>query len=302
MARQKSKEIKTTRVRYPEDGPMEELRGVYADVPSSVTDKAAWLESQYREEMAKALAKKEREARDERVLADRIEQQRRLGEQLPDRVAALEAELAGLKQLQSEIPSTTDLQNIQTGIIASHTSLLNGEQFLAASSRELEKNASTQHEQALAVGETFERAKELQAQTLEVNRNRLELSNQAQEASAKLIRERDERIAKEQEHSRELSNQIAENHQIVHAARQLDQASVEKQKQLFNQAVEQVKAELTDEFVEMMNLLITSLGLTEDTLNLTANSVDMGSKSAVRLSHRQIQFFADVMRKSAPKD
>ena len=50
----------TQRVRYPEDGQMEELRSGYFDVPSSVTDKAGWLESQYREEMAKRLLSRKR--------------------------------------------------------------------------------------------------------------------------------------------------------------------------------------------------------------------------------------------------
>lgn len=285
------------RVRYPDDGPVEELRGGYFDVPKTVADKRGWLESQWREELARTVAAEERTAREEKVLADRIEQQRRLGEQLPSRVDQLEQENATLRSEIDELKATlAGLDEARLLEVNQRTA------DLMARSYDMGEKVMAQTEQTRQLQDTnaeaINRWSELRQQTLAVETNRLDFWNKAQQAAGEQIQQREEQIRLEQEHSRGLSEQIGQNWEIVDAARKLNATSVKKQNEAFKAAVTKTQNQLTEEFVEMLNLGLTALGLTEADLNMAAQQVEMDPRRAVQLDITKIRYFAEVMRKS----
>ena len=298
MARRKTnKEVLTQRVRYPEDGQMEELRGGYFDVPSSVTDKAGWLESQYREEMAKAVAQKEKEAREQKVLSDRIEKQREVDSRLPSRVDDLEAENQQLRlkveRLEDQIATPDAQEQLK---VNQQTSQLMGTTY------EMGQTVLNQTEQTRQLQETnaegIQQWNDLRQQTLDVESNRLDFWNKAQQSASERIQQEEAERVKWNAEAMKWKALYENGAKTIAAANKITAASVERQEQLLQAKADQLEAD----FVEMVNFIITSLGLTEDTLNLTANSVDMGTKNAVRLSYRQIQFFAEVMREERPQE
>ena len=274
MARQRKpapQAAKTMQVRYPDEGSIEEMRGRWYDVPATVADKRGWLESQYREEMARALADQEKAEREQQVLNDYIAQQQRLGEQLPSRVDALELENAELRaelqQVQTQLAhlDETKLLEINQNAELMGRSYDMGQQVMA------QTETTRQLQQSNA--ESLERWAELKQQTLDVSRNQLDFWNQAQ-AAAGQIQQREDQIALEQER-RKLTEQIGENWELVDAARKLNATSVKKQNEAFKAAVTKTQNQLTEEFVEMLNLGLTALGLTEADLNMAAQNIEM---------------------------
>ena len=271
---QSTEDTQMMRVRYPDDGEVEELRGGYFNVPKTVTDKRGWLESQYREEMARALAAEERTAREEKVLADRIEQQRQLGEQLPGRVEALEEENAALQQEVAQLKAQmVQLDETKLLEINQNTAELMGRSYDMGQAVMAQTETTRQLQESNA--EAMERWAELKQQTLDVSRNQLTFWNEAQAAAGQQIQQREDQIRLEQEHSRVLTEQIGENWQLVDAARKLNATSVKKQNEAFKAAVTKTQNKLTEEFVEMLNLGLTALGLTEADLNMAAQNIEM---------------------------
>ena len=297
MARRKTnKEALMLRVRYPDDGPMEELRGGFFEVPSSVTDKAGWLESQYREEMAKAVAQREKDTREQKVLSDRIDKQREVDSQLPSRVDDLEAENHQLRlqveRLQEQL-ATPDAQeqlkvNQQTSQLMSTTYEM-GQTVLN------QTEATRQLQETNAEG--IQQWNDLRQQTLDVESNRLDFWNKAQQSASERIQQEEAERVKWNAEAMKWKALYENGGETIAAANKITAASVERQEQLLQEKADK----LEDDFVQVVNFIITSLGLTESTLNLTANSIDLNQKQAVRLSYRQIQAFAEVMRKSAPQ-
>ena len=265
MARQRKpapQAAKTMQVRYPDEGAIEEMRGRWYDVPATVADKRGWLESQYREEMARALADQEKAEREQQVLNDRIAQQQRLGEQLPSRVDALELENAELRaELQQVQAQLAHLDETKLLEINQNTAELMGRSYDMGQQVMAQTETTRQLQQSNA--ESLERWAELKQQTLDVSRNQLDFWNQAQAAAGQQIQQREDQIALEQEHSRKLTEQIGENWELVDAARKLNATSVKKQNEAFKAAVTKTQNQLTEEFVEMLNLGLTALGLTE---------------------------------------
>ena len=296
MARQPAPD-RQIKVFYPRDGEIEELRGRQFTVPQSVADKRSFIESAYREELARQVAAEERNAREQKVLTDRIEQQRQLGEKLPSRVDALEAENAALRE------EIDDLKEALAGLDEARLLEVNQRTAeLMARSYDMGEKVLSQTEATKQLQDTnteaIERWSELRQQTLAVESNRLEFWNLAQKSAGEQIQLRDDQIRQEQEHSRALSEQINENWELVDAARKLDEASVEKQQQAFNAAVDETRKQLTDDFVNLLNLGLTALGLTEGDLNMASQNVEMNPRQAVQLDLRKIRHFSEVMRKS----
>ena len=116
--------------------------------------------------------------------------------------------------------------------------------------------------------------------------NRLDFWNKAQQSASERIQQEEAERVKWNAEAMKWKALYENGAKTIAAANKITAASVERQEQLLQAKADQLEAD----FVEMVNFMITSLGLTEDTLNLTANSVDMGTKNAVRLSYRQIQF------------
>ena len=121
------------------------------------------------------------------------------------------------------------------------------------------------------------------------------MSNEAIASMSQQIRQRDERITKEEAHSRELSEQIGQNWMVVDKATDLVDQSIEVGKQA---AKEEIQT-LSDDFVEMINLVLTSLGLSQERLQQNLNMVDIGNgKQGVDLTRSQIAQFAEIYRKA----
>ena len=289
-------EVQTQQVRYPEDGPFEPLRGKWFNVPVSVKDKAGWLESQYREEEARAVASREKAEREQKVLSDRIDHQREAEARLPARVDELEAENAELRRKVERLEDQAATPDAQEQLkVNQQTSQLMGTTYEMGQTVLNQTEATRQLQETN--GEAIQQWSEMRQQTLAVEGNRLEFWNQSQQAASERIRQEEAERVKWNAEAEKWKALYENGGATIAAANKITASSVERQEQLLQEKADQLQAD----FVEMMNLLITSLGLTEDTLNLTANSIDLNQKQAVRLSYRQIQQFAEVMRKSAPQ-
>lgn len=68
-------------VTYPQDGPVVELRGQSFTIPISIVNKRDFIESAWREEVARTAADMEAAQRDQQVLSDRIARQREIDRQ-----------------------------------------------------------------------------------------------------------------------------------------------------------------------------------------------------------------------------
>ena len=160
--------------------------------------------------MARALAAEERTAREEKVLADRIERQRQLGEQLPGRVEALEEENAALQQEMAQLKAQmVQLDETKLLEINQNTAELMGRSYDMGQTVMAQTETTRQLQESNA--EAMERWAELKQQTLDVSRNQLTFWNEAQAAAGQQIQQREDQIRLEQEHSRALTEQIGEN-------------------------------------------------------------------------------------------
>lgn len=289
---QRQQEVRTTVGTYPSDGPIVEMRGVQMAIPNSVRDKRGWMESQWREEQARVAAEAERKARESKVLADRIAKQKEAesieGQLIPLRsqVMAVQERLTGIES-QLQQPDAAQVVEINANTTANMARTMDA----AEKTRELLDQVEALQ---VTVGGLADQVATLQAQTLQVNQNRLDFINEGTAAMGEQIRQRDERIRAEQEHATELSNEISRNYQVVLAASDVQQATVEAARAEVNE----VTTQLTDDFVEMINLMMTSLGLTQGVLQQNLNTVDIQPTNGVRLTRTQIAQFAEVYRKA----
>ena len=92
-----------------------------------------------------------------------------------------------------------------------------------------------------------------------------------------------------------LGNEISRNYQVVLAAADVQKSTVEAARAEVNEVI----TEMTDDFVEMINLMLTSLGLTQGVLEQNLNTVDLQPTNGVRLTRTQIGQFAEVYRKAS---
>ena len=290
---QQSKEIATTVGTYPNDGPVVEMRGLKMAIPVTVKNKAAWMESKFREEQARLVAEEERKAREQQVLADRIAKQKDEAT-VEAQLSPLRDQVVGLQEQLAEVSSLLVQPDAATLVEISNSTTANMARTLDAAEKTRELIDQVEALQA-TVGGLATEVETLQAQTLQVNKNRLDFINEGTTAMGEQIRLRDERILKEQEHAVALSSEINANHQVVMAAKDVQKSTVEAARA----QVSEVITSMTDDFVEMINLTITSLGLSQGDLVQNLNSVDFsGGRSGVRLTRQQIAQFADVYRKA----
>ena len=91
------KEITTTPGTYPKDGPIEEMRGITMQIPTTVANKREWMESRWREEVARVAAESEKRERNQAVLKQRIEDQQK-AESLESHLAPFRDELSEIQQ------------------------------------------------------------------------------------------------------------------------------------------------------------------------------------------------------------
>ena len=293
-------EVQTSRVRYPVDGAVEALRGNYFQVPVSVQDKAGWLESQYREEEARQLANREREEREQKVLSDRIDQQREVEAQLPGRVDELEAENAELRRKVERLEAHAATPDAQEQLkINQQTSQLMGTTF------EMGQTLLSQAEETKALqlsnAEGIQQWSELKQQTLDVQSNRLDYWNQTQQAASERIRQEEAARAQWNAEAEKWKALYKDGADVIAAAKKVTAASVERQEQLLQEKLQEKADQLEADFIQMVNVVINSLGLTEGELNLTANNIDAGVREPVQLSRKQISYFVNVMRSSGER-
>ena len=290
---QQSKEIATTVGTYPNDGPVVEMRGLKMAIPTTVKNKAAWMESKFREEKARLVAEEERKAREQQVLADRIAKQKDEAT-VEAQLSPLRDQVVGLQQQLAEVSSLLVQPDAATvvEINANTTANMARTMDAAEKTRELIDQVEALQE---TVGGLATEVETLQAQTLQVNKNRLDFINEGTAAMGQQIQQRDEMLEKERLHSRQLQEDINSNYQVVLAAKDVQKSTVEA-------ARSQVAQEITvmsDDFVAMINLTLTSLGLSQRDLQTNLNMVDIdGGRSGVRLTRQQIAQFADVYRKA----
>ena len=288
-----AKDTGTTVGTYPSDGPVVEMRGLQMAIPNTVKNKRAWMESQWREEKARLTADKEKQAREQQVLDDRIATQKQR-ESIDGQLNPIREQLVGLQEqligIEARLAKPDAAQVVE--INANTTANMARTMDATEKTRELLEQVEALQ---TTVGGLRDEVEVLQAQTLQVNKNRLEFANESVAAQGEMIRQRDEQIRAEQEHAVALGTEINNNYQVVMAAKDVQKSTVEAARAEVNQVV----TEMTDDFVGMVNLMLTSLGLTQGTLEANLNMVDVQPTTGVKLTREQIGKFAEVYRKAS---
>jgi hypothetical protein len=296
MARNES-ELMT--VRYPMDGAIEELRGKTFEVPRAVSNKAEWLESQFREEEAKQIAAREREERDKRVLNDRIERQVAAEASLPtERLAAVEAEVKTLRRAQVDLPSTMELEGISQKILQSHNSLFNGQQFLQTAANTLEKQAEELAVNTELTEAQRQEALELQRQAVQVARNSQEFMNLLQEEFSKERASYEALIAELQAALSDAQAKVAVMAPVLAMAERVIEAAPQEQQRKLQVYVDGLEATYERKFLDFMGLVCTTLGISAEQLTVAANQIDQDPRSAVVIDQNVMSFYIGVMQAS----
>lgn len=137
------------------------MHGVVMEVPATVPNPAAWMESVWREEQAEVAAAEEKRQRQQRVLNDRIQKQQEQEKLLPsEQLQQMAARLADLEGRR--VPTEKDMTEAQ-GLIMS------GQSSLMKAGLELTKQSRLHEEQVQRATEQQERIDLLLAQNAELH-------------------------------------------------------------------------------------------------------------------------------------
>lgn len=142
-------------------GPIQEMHGVVMEVPATVPNAAAWMESVWREEQAEVAAAEEKRQRQQQVLSDRIQKQQEQERLLPtEQLQQMAARLADLEGRR--VPTEKDMTEAQ-GLIMS------GQSSLMKAGLELQKQSRLHEEQVQRATEQQEQIDLLLAQNAELH-------------------------------------------------------------------------------------------------------------------------------------
>ena len=175
-------------------GPIEAMHGVVMEVPASVPNPAAWMESVWREEQAAQAAAEEKRQRQQRVLNDRIQKQQEQEKLLPnEQLQQLEQRLKHLEG--RKMPSGQDMNEAQGVIMSGQTSLMNAGLQLAEQARLQEKLVTQKADQERAVQKLLEENENLHKRIEMRHASGLNMWNSLQEAAAANIEAEQKRNA-----------------------------------------------------------------------------------------------------------
>lgn len=272
MARnQKAEAPQTQRVRYSAAGPIEELRGTAWEVPVTVANKAAWIESQYREQRARAAAAAEQELRQQQVLSDRISQQRsgevqalQMAEANAAEAASLRAQVMELQQ-QLAMPDASRFAEIANGTTQAMARTFDLQQQVTALSAAVEDLALRTQEMAEGC------AVQADANTA-LLKGQQELLNGSFGSYAAALQRGEDRLNDQQVQISELATKVADNWEAVDRAARINETATAQARQA---AVELVTDQL-DQFRVFLSVALQALGVTESDFSSALNRMDQG--------------------------
>lgn len=189
-------------------GPIEAMQGITMEVPHSVPNPAAWMESVWREEQAAQAAAEEKRQRQQKVLNDRIQQQQQQETLLPtEQLQGLEQRVKELEALR--LPTSKDLLDTQAGIISGHNSLTKASLQLTEQARAQEEFVSKNTAQRQQIEELMEQDAKLLEQVRARHKNGLAMWNAQQEAAQAALTTEQERNAELLTHIKLQENRLA---------------------------------------------------------------------------------------------
>ena len=273
-------------------GSIPEIQGQKFDVPDSVpqTSRAKWIESTWREEQARATAEAEREAREQRLLQERIESTRQ--QNAIDSLASEIGELNGkLQELDQRIVAEPDT-SAQLQFNAAAADIYNRSLGLADEVAAMQATVTDLLTRATAMAEAAAIGEELQQQALNLLRNQQLMMNGSFETYAsELQRLRDETNSAIVEVG-ELNTAAEDNREVIEQAANIREEAVNIARQEANSAV----SEMRDEFLDLMALSLRALGLTEMDLITTANAIEVEPNNSATIRRSSVERFIEVSR------
>ena len=176
------------------------MQGITMEVPHSVPNPAAWMESVWREDQAAQAAAEEKRQRQQKVLNDRIQQQQEQEKLLPtEQLQRLEQRL---KELEGrKMPSGQEISEATGVIMTGQTSLMNAGLQLTEQARLQEEFITKNADQRREIESLMEENAKLHEQVRGRHKNGLEMWNLQQEAAQ-------QNIEAEQARNAELVTQI----------------------------------------------------------------------------------------------
>lgn len=191
-------------------GQIPEMQGITMQVPRTVPNPAAWMESQWRQEQAEIAAREEQQKREQQVLNDRIQRQADQEMMLPtERLEQIEKEMAVLRE--TKFPTSDEMRDAQAAIMSSQTSLMNAGLQLTEQARIQEEYATKHADQFRHTEELMKSNEALHEQMRGRQKSGLEMWNlmqEAAEANIEIERQRNAELQTQIELQRDLIDKM----------------------------------------------------------------------------------------------
>ena len=269
-------------------GEIPELQGTKWDVPSTIpmAGRAAWIESQHREALAreaaaaaKAEADAEAAAREAELLGARIEAARS-GEAFRDDLQALSAEIEGVKQ-QLETPDAEAVMAMNAStMVAFNTAkdVLDRVEVAIAQAESLQ----------LTADEYLKQAEEHKAAALQVLRNQQQMVNGSFEGYSIALEQLQEQTNEVTLEVGQLLSEASAARDDIAEARAVTENLQAQIDALLRQVLDQWKQGIEDQLWGAVNLTLKAVGLRAEEARLTANAAGIDPASDVILTREQL--------------
>lgn len=263
MARTTKQQPATKRVTYSREGPVSELRGTKWDVPSTirVENQGKWIESQYREQVAREAAEAEREQRNADVLRDRQSQvleRERLDQersQVDAEIASIRGELQGLKGELSS-PDMAALAQVNAQTVSAMGRTLDAHERVDTLLQRLEAaegRIETLNAEAIEAREV----------SLKLVENYQQILNGVQETHGKQINEYRSRYVEAATEATKLSEQIGLNWEVVDNAARINETAISQATAASRELLERQHKE----FLSSLTVVLGAIGVTQEQLD-----------------------------------
>ena len=275
-------------------GTVPEIQGEKFDVPASVplTSRAKWIESTWREEQARSAAEAEREAREQRLLQERIESTRQ-----QNAIDNLTAELQGmadrLEELSGRIVEEPDTAAMVRWNAAS-ASIYERSLRLADEVAVAQSNVTELLERIAAAAEEAAQGAQMKTESLLLLKNQQRMTAAAFES----YREELERLSLRTNNAivevGELNTSAQENRDVIEQAADISQQAVDIAQQAARAEIQKTREELLD----LMALCLRALGLRESDLIATANSIEVAPNDSGTIRRATVERFIEISGKA----
>lgn len=271
MARITKKEAPTTqRVRYSSEGKVEEIRGMYFDVPVTIKDanKGAWIESRWREQQAREAAEVEKANREATVLRDRQAEiaamERRQAEK-----SLFENEIESVRQEISGLRGEIAAPDIQKFVELSSSTTQSMGRVLDANGRVSELLEQLAASEA-RVEQLHAEALEAREVSLKLVSNYQQLLNGVQKTHGDQLAQARLRYEEAEERCTKLNEQIGQNWEVVKNAATINETAIAQATAASKKLIERQHKE----FLSSLTVVLGAIGVTQEQLDAELNRLD----------------------------